>query len=89
MITETEVRALVREAIAELMAPPPRRALVVFTGGLLGFHLSPGEQRAPVETITDGRRNLALRKFRYWCARLGVNDALVRHQPSQSPRTPS
>ncbi|MEN0072665.1 MAG: flavoprotein [Propionicimonas sp.] len=37
MITETEVRALVREALAELLAPPPRRALVLFTGGLLGF----------------------------------------------------
>lgn len=47
-------------------------------GILLGFHLSPGEQRVDVPAITDARRNLALRKFRYWCARLGLNDTLVR-----------
>lgn len=37
MITESQLREAVREAIADLMAPPPRRALVLFTGGLLGF----------------------------------------------------
>lgn len=56
-------------------------------GILLGFHLSPGEQRADVQ-ITDGRRNLALRKFRYWCARLGVHDASVRAHCGASIRTP-
>lgn len=35
-MTEAEVRALVRDAILEVMVPP-RRALVLFTGGLLGF----------------------------------------------------
>jgi hypothetical protein len=36
-MTEAELRALIRGAILELMAPAPRRALVIFTGGLLGF----------------------------------------------------
>lgn len=36
-MTEAELRSLVREAIIEAILPPPRRALVVFTGGLLGF----------------------------------------------------
>jgi two-component system response regulator AtoC len=47
-------------------------------GILLGFHLSPGEERSSTSVVSDGRRNLALRKFRYWCGRLGLNDALVR-----------
>ncbi|MEB2284165.1 MAG: sigma 54-interacting transcriptional regulator [Myxococcales bacterium] len=47
-------------------------------GILLGFHLSPGEHRTDVPAITDARRNLALRKFRYWSARLGLNDTMVR-----------
>ncbi len=47
-------------------------------GILLGFHLSPGEAALGVEAVSDGRRNLALRKFRYWCGRLGLNDTLVR-----------
>lgn len=47
-------------------------------GVLLGFHLSPGEERVPGQALTDGRRNLALRKFRYWCSRLGIADALAR-----------
>lgn len=36
-MTEAELRAIILEAILELMTPAPRRALVVFTGGLLGF----------------------------------------------------
>lgn len=47
-------------------------------GILLGFHLSPREQQTSAPALTDGRRNLALRKFRYWCGRLGVSDVLVR-----------
>jgi transcriptional regulator with PAS, ATPase and Fis domain len=47
-------------------------------GILLGFHLSPGEDPLAVSTLTDARRNLALRKFRYWSGRLGLSDTLVR-----------
>ena len=47
-------------------------------GVLLGFHLSPGEEAVPGDALTEGRRNLALRKFRYWCSRLGIADALAR-----------
>ncbi len=47
-------------------------------GILLGFHLSPGEERRSVTALTDGRRNLALRKFRYWCGRLGLDETLHR-----------
>lgn len=36
-MTEAEVRALVVEALLDVTGPTPRRALVVFTGGLLGF----------------------------------------------------
>ncbi len=60
-------------------------------GILLGFHLSPGEERSDAAVLTDGRRNLALRKFRYWSGRLGLNDTLVRGAMSTraaSPRTP-
>lgn len=56
-------------------------------GILLGFHLSPGEDGATVETLTDGRRNLALRKFRYWCARLGLNEAMTRTAVARPRRT--
>ena len=45
-------------------------------GVLLGFHLSPGEDAVPESPISEARRNLALRKFRYWCGRLGIADAL-------------
>lgn len=51
-------------------------------GILLGFHLSPGEERTDPPALTDGRRNLALRKFRYWCGRLGLNDALIKRTPA-------
>lgn len=47
-------------------------------GIMLGFHMSPGEEPTDAPMLSDGRRNLALRKFRYWCGRLGVNDALAR-----------
>jgi two-component system response regulator PilR (NtrC family) len=47
-------------------------------GVLLGFHLSPGEESVSGGALTEGRRNLALRKFRYWCSRLGIADALAR-----------
>jgi DNA-binding NtrC family response regulator len=47
-------------------------------GILLGFHLSPGEERSATHALTDGRRNLALRKFRYWCERLGVTEVVTR-----------
>lgn len=36
-MTEAELRTLIVDAILEMMSPPPRRALVLFTGGLLGF----------------------------------------------------
>ncbi|HRA76053.1 MAG TPA: flavoprotein [Propionicimonas sp.] len=36
-MTEAELRAVVRAVVLEGMLPPPRRALVLFTGGLLGF----------------------------------------------------
>ncbi len=47
-------------------------------GVLLGFHLSPGEETVSGSPISEARRNLALRKFRYWCGRLGIADALER-----------
>ena len=47
-------------------------------GVLLGFHLSPGEENVAGAPISEARRNLALRKFRYWCGRLGIADALER-----------
>lgn len=57
-------------------------------GILLGFHLSPGETGGGVEVLTDGRRNLALRKFRYWCARLGINEAVARTTAGSRTRRP-
>lgn len=36
-MTEADLRALIVDAIIDLMTPAPRRALVLFTGGLLGF----------------------------------------------------
>ncbi|MFZ0529907.1 MAG: flavoprotein, partial [Propionicimonas sp.] len=36
-MTEAELKSLIQEALVDLLAPQPRRALVVFTGGLLGF----------------------------------------------------
>ena len=53
-------------------------------GILLGFHLSPGAAETAVSPMTDGRRNLALRKFRYWCGRLGLNDVLGNRRSSAS-----
>ncbi len=50
-------------------------------GVLLGFHLSPGEQRPGVHPLSEARRNLALRKFRYWCERLGLAETLARRRP--------
>jgi hypothetical protein len=50
-------------------------------GVLLGFHLSPGEAPVAGRVLTEARRNLALRKFRYWCSRLGLADALGRRPP--------
>ena len=44
-MTEAELRTLVLEAILDLMTPAPRRALVLFTGGLLGFDEAIGELR--------------------------------------------
>lgn len=52
-------------------------------GVLLGFHLSPGEEHVPGRPLTEGRRNLALRKFRYWSSRLGIAGALAR-RPAQA-----
>jgi len=57
-------------------------------GILLGFHLSPGQERSSVPSLTDGRRNLALRKFRYWCGRLGLNEALVGKRPVAARAAP-
>jgi hypothetical protein len=42
-MTEAELRILIHEAILEVAGPSPRRALVVFTGGLLGFEDCIGE----------------------------------------------
>jgi hypothetical protein len=36
-MTEAELRALIVDVIVDLMRPAPRRALVLFSGGLLGF----------------------------------------------------
>jgi hypothetical protein len=47
-------------------------------GVLLGFHLSPGEEHVPGRPLTESRRNLALRKFRYWSSRLGIAASLGR-----------
>ena len=44
-MTEAELRALIVDAILDLMSPAPRRALVLFTGGLLGFDQAVGELR--------------------------------------------
>ncbi len=44
-MTEAEVRALILDAILELMTPAPRRVLVLFTGGLLGFDQAVEELR--------------------------------------------
>jgi len=52
-------------------------------GVLLGFHLSPGEEHVPGQPLTESRRNLALRKFRYWSSRLGIAASLSR-RPSQA-----
>jgi DNA-binding NtrC family response regulator len=52
-------------------------------GVLLGFHLSPGEEHVPGRPLTESRRNLALRKFRYWSSRLGIAASLAR-RPSQA-----
>lgn len=41
--TADDVSALVRRALAELVSPPPRRALVLFTGALVGFERVIGE----------------------------------------------
>ncbi|MFC2623190.1 MAG: flavoprotein, partial [Propionibacterium acidifaciens] len=41
--TADDVSALVRRALAELVTPPPRRALVLFTGALVGFERVIGE----------------------------------------------
>ncbi len=46
-------------------------------GILLGFHRSPNDVADGAPT-TEARRNLALRKFRYWTARLGLSAALTR-----------
>ena len=41
-----QLRAIIRQTLVELLAPAPRRALVVFTGGLLGFDECLGGLRA-------------------------------------------
>ncbi|MGC3953633.1 MAG: flavoprotein [Propionicimonas sp.] len=48
-MTQVELAQLVREAVREALAPPPRRALVLFSGGLLGFEESIGGLRMLVE----------------------------------------
>lgn len=44
-MTEAEVARLVQEAVREALSPPPRRALVLFSGGLLGFEEAIGGLR--------------------------------------------
>lgn len=48
-MTEAELKALIREAIMEMLTPTPRRALVLFTGGLLGFE----EATASLRLLAD------------------------------------
>lgn len=36
-MTEDELKSIIRQVIADLLAPKPKRALVLFTGGLIGF----------------------------------------------------
>ncbi len=36
-MTEEELKAVIRSVMADILTPVPRRALVVFTGGLVGF----------------------------------------------------
>lgn len=36
-MTEEELKAVIRSVMADILTPAPRRALVVFTGGLVGF----------------------------------------------------
>ncbi len=48
-MTEAEVARLVQEAVQEAISPPPRRALVLFSGGLLGFTESIGGLRLLVD----------------------------------------
>jgi two-component system, NtrC family, response regulator PilR len=55
-------------------------------GILLGFHLSPGETAEPHTPLSEARRNLALRKFRYWCGRLGISGTLTRRLPATAGR---
>jgi hypothetical protein len=43
---ENELRAVIREVLVELLGPQRRRALVMFTGGLLGFEDAVDELRA-------------------------------------------
>jgi len=57
-------------------------------GVLLGFHLSPDEERSAVTVVSDSRRNLALRKFRYWAQRLGVSASLTRRPPTAAALEP-
>lgn len=57
-------------------------------GILLGFHLSPGEDHPGEMPLTDGRRNLALRKFRYWCGRLGVDVTIGARAPTTARAAP-
>lgn len=49
-MTEVEVARLVQDAVREALSPPPRRALVLFSGGLLGFQESLGGLRMLVES---------------------------------------
>jgi transcriptional regulator with GAF, ATPase, and Fis domain len=73
-------------AFHAITARAQRRALVrafeasngnkTAAGVLLGFHLSPGERPNAERPLTEARRNLALRKFRYWSARLGLTALL-------------
>lgn len=44
-MTEVEVARLVQDAVREALSPPPRRALVLFSGGLLGFEEAIGGLR--------------------------------------------
>ncbi|HET7724664.1 MAG TPA: flavoprotein [Propionibacteriaceae bacterium] len=48
-MTEAELRALIVDVIVDLMKPAPRRALVVFTGGMLGFEPALGELKLLAE----------------------------------------
>ena len=50
-------------------------------------HHHDDDERTGGQPLSEGRRNLALRKFRYWCERLGLTEALARRRPEAASVT--